>query len=109
LCFKEYVPYAHGGYKVPATIWFRYDLNPITVKYTEKRKPFYTFLTTVNFSLLFTKQKLFLNKATSFFKKKISKKVCAIVGGTFTVVGIIDSLIFTASETFKKLQVGKLG
>jgi len=78
---REYVPYTHGGFKVPATIWFRYDLNPITVKYTEKRKPFYTFLTTV----------------------------CAIVGGTFTVAGIIDSLVFTASETFKKFQQGKLG
>lgn len=62
---REYSPYAHSGYKVPATIWFRYDLNPITVKYTEFRKPFYTFLTTV----------------------------CAIVGGTFTVAGIIDSVI----------------
>lgn len=28
-------------------IWFRYDLSPITVRYKEKRKPFYTFLTTV--------------------------------------------------------------
>jgi len=78
---REYSPYAHSGYKVPATIWFRYDLNPITVKYTEFRKPFYTFLTTV----------------------------CAIVGGTFTVAGIIDSVIFTASEMFKKFQMGKLG
>jgi hypothetical protein len=47
-----------------ATIWFRYDLNPITVKYTEYSKPFYSFLTTI----------------------------CAIVGGTFTVAGIIDSV-----------------
>jgi len=78
---REYSPYAHSGFRVPATIWFRYDLNPITVKYTEYRKPFYTFLTTV----------------------------CAIVGGTFTVAGIIDSIIFTASEMFKKFQMGKLG
>ncbi|CAF0806097.1 unnamed protein product [Brachionus calyciflorus] len=78
---REYVPYAHGGYRVPPTIWFRYDLNPITVKYTERRKPIYTFLTTV----------------------------CAIVGGAFTVAGIIDSIIFTASEVFKKFEMGKLG
>jgi len=35
-------------------------------------------------------------------------QVCAIVGGTFTVAGIIDSMIFTASELFKKAQLGKL-
>ena len=35
-------------------------------------------------------------------------QVCAIVGGTFTVAGIIDSAIFTASEMFKKFEIGKL-
>lgn len=78
---REYVPMTHGGYKVPPTVWFRYDLNPITVKYTEHRQPIYHFLT----------------------------MICAIVGGTFTVAGIVDSLIFTASEHFKKFQMGKLG
>lgn len=34
-------------------IWFRYELSPITVRYIEKNKPFYTFLTTVSFLLLF--------------------------------------------------------
>lgn len=67
------------GRVVPA-IWFRYDLNPITVKYHESRPPLYHFLTTV----------------------------CAIVGGTFTVAGIIDSCIFTGLEIFKKLEIGKL-
>lgn len=62
------------------TIWFRYDLSPITVRYHEKRKPIYSFLTTV----------------------------CAIIGGTFTVASIIDSCIFTASELFKKAEMGKL-
>lgn len=58
----------------------RYDLTPITVKYTKRRKPFYSFLTTI----------------------------CAIVGGTFTVAGIIDSMIFTASSIFRKFELGKL-
>jgi len=35
-------------------------------------------------------------------------QVCAIVGGTFTVAGIIDSLVFTATGLFKKAQLGKL-
>ncbi|KAH6945146.1 hypothetical protein HPB50_007423 [Hyalomma asiaticum] len=34
--------------------------------------------------------------------------VCAIVGGTFTVAGIVDSLVFTASEVFRKFEMGKL-
>lgn len=76
---KDYMAYGHGGRILPA-IWFRYDLSPITVKYVERRKPLYHFITTV----------------------------CAIVGGTFTVAGIIDSIIFTASELFKKAQLGKL-
>lgn len=74
--------YAFRSYvrgRVPA-LWFRYDLNPIAVKYHETRPPLYHFLTTV----------------------------CAIVGGTFTVAGIIDSLIFSSMEIFKKFELGKL-
>merc|ERR1719384_1586629 len=74
--------YAFRSYfrgRVPA-LWFRYDLNPITVKYHETRPPLYHFLTTV----------------------------CAIVGGTFTVAGIIDSMIFSGLEIFKKFELGKL-
>nr|XP_029513073.1 endoplasmic reticulum-Golgi intermediate compartment protein 1-like [Oncorhynchus nerka] len=76
---QEYVAYSHTGRIIPA-IWYRYDLSPITVKYTEKRQPLYRFITTI----------------------------CAIIGGTFTVAGIIDSCIFTASEAWKKIQIGKM-
>jgi hypothetical protein len=75
---REHVQYGHGA--VQPVIWFRYDLSPITVKYTKKYKPLYSFLTTV----------------------------CAIVGGTFTVAGIIDSMLFTAAGIFKKAELGKL-
>lgn len=80
---REYAPYraSNSVTPIPATIWFRYELNPITIKYTEHRQPIYHFLT----------------------------MVLAIVGGTFTVAGIIDSFFFTASETLKKYQEGKLG
>uniref|UniRef100_A0A4W2C9R8 Endoplasmic reticulum-Golgi intermediate compartment protein n=1 Tax=Bos indicus x Bos taurus TaxID=30522 RepID=A0A4W2C9R8_BOBOX len=44
---KEYVAYSHTGRIIPA-IWFRYDLSPITVKYTERRQPLYRFITTTN-------------------------------------------------------------
>nr|XP_032808060.1 endoplasmic reticulum-Golgi intermediate compartment protein 1 [Petromyzon marinus] len=77
--FKEYMAYSHTGRIIPA-IWFRYDLSPITVKHVERRQPVYRFITTI----------------------------CAIVGGTFTVAGIIDSVIFTASEAWRKVQLGKI-
>lgn len=77
--YKSSVTFSHTGRIMPA-IWFRYDLTPITVKYVESRPPLYSFLTTV----------------------------CAIVGGTFTVAGILDSMIFSASEIFKKFEIGKL-
>jgi len=76
---RSYLQYGHGHRVMPA-VWFRYDLSPITVKYSQKRQPLYTFLT----------------------------MICAIVGGTFTVAGIVDSLLFSATEAFKKFQLGKL-
>jgi len=77
--YREVMHFGHGG-RANTAIWFRYELSPITVMYIEKRQPFYTFLV----------------------------MVCAIVGGTFTVAGIIDGAIFSASELVKKLEIGKL-
>uniref|UniRef100_A0A9J2NZB9 Endoplasmic reticulum vesicle transporter C-terminal domain-containing protein n=1 Tax=Ascaris lumbricoides TaxID=6252 RepID=A0A9J2NZB9_ASCLU len=76
---KEYIAYHHSGRIIPA-VWFKYELQPITVKYTERRQPLYAFITSV----------------------------CAVVGGTFTVAGIIDSSLFSLSELYKKHQLGKL-
>ena len=76
---SDFVAYGHGHRVMPA-IWFRYEVSPITVKYTEKSKPLYHFLTTF----------------------------CAIIGGTFTVAGMIDSMIFSAHQMVKKAQEGKL-
>lgn len=36
------------GHQVTPVIWFKYDMSPITVKYIEKAKPIYSFLTTVS-------------------------------------------------------------
>lgn len=77
--YRSYISFGHTGRVIPA-IWFRYDLNPITVKYRETRPPIYSFLTTI----------------------------CAIIGGTFTVAGIIDACVFTASELLRKAELGKL-
>lgn len=76
---KTYIGLTHGHSIIPA-VWFRYDLTPITVKYVERRAPLYTFITAV----------------------------CAVVGGAFTVAGIIDSMVFSAAEIIKKLEIGKL-
>ena len=48
---QEILQFGHGGRAHPA-IWFRYELSPITVKYTERRKPLYHFLTTVSIALI---------------------------------------------------------
>lgn len=60
-------------------LWFRYDLSPLTVKYKERGEPFFSFLTAI----------------------------CAVVGGVFTVAGIIDGLLFSATELYKKVEIGK--
>ena len=70
----------HSERLLLTVLLIRYDLNPITVRYHESRPPLYHFLTTI----------------------------CAIVGGTFTVAGIIDSCIFSATEIFKKFELGKI-
>jgi hypothetical protein len=77
--YKKYISLGFTGRVIPA-IWFKYDINPISVKYKKHRRPFYEFLC----------------------------MTCAIVGGTFTVAGIIDSLVFSASNILEKLEIGKL-
>lgn len=44
---QSYVSISHSGRIMPA-IWFRYDLTPITVKYTRRSVPLYSFLTSVS-------------------------------------------------------------
>ncbi|CAF1132667.1 unnamed protein product [Didymodactylos carnosus] len=78
--YREHNPtHAHGVNVLPV-IWFRCDTIPITVKYTERRPKLYTFITSI----------------------------CAVVGGTFTVASILDSLILSASALLKKIELGKM-
>jgi len=76
---KKYISLGFTGRVIPA-IWFKYDINPISVKYKKHRRPLYEFIC----------------------------MTCAIIGGTFTVAGIIDSLVFSASNILEKSQLGKL-
>jgi len=50
-----------------------YELSPIMVKFTESKKSFAHFLT----------------------------GVCAIIGGVFTVAGLVDSLIYHSMRSLK--------
>jgi len=63
-------------------VFFRYDLSPVTVKFTQYRESLLHFLV----------------------------QICAIIGGVFTVAGIIDSLIHkSVVSVLKKSQLGKMG
>ncbi|XP_042236903.1 endoplasmic reticulum-Golgi intermediate compartment protein 3-like [Homarus americanus] len=61
-------------------VFFTYELSPMMVKYTEKHKSLGHFLT----------------------------GVCSIIGGVFTVAGIIDSIIYHSHRALqRKIEIGK--
>ncbi|XP_012945396.1 endoplasmic reticulum-Golgi intermediate compartment protein 3 [Aplysia californica] len=61
-------------------VFFSYELSPMMVRYTEKHRSFMHFLT----------------------------GVCAIIGGVFTVAGLIDSMIYHSSRAItRKIELGK--
>uniref|UniRef100_A0AAY5ELB8 Endoplasmic reticulum-Golgi intermediate compartment protein n=1 Tax=Electrophorus electricus TaxID=8005 RepID=A0AAY5ELB8_ELEEL len=61
-------------------VFVLYELSPMMVKFTEKQRSFTHFLT----------------------------GVCAIIGGVFTVAGLIDSLIYHSARAIqKKIELGK--
>eukprot|EP01104_Vermistella_antarctica_P016905 TRINITY_DN5870_c0_g1_i1.p1 TRINITY_DN5870_c0_g1~~TRINITY_DN5870_c0_g1_i1.p1 ORF type:complete len:318 (+),score=76.01 TRINITY_DN5870_c0_g1_i1:40-954(+) len=67
---------AHNhGYYLPA-LYFRYEMSPITVKYTEHSSPFSHFIV----------------------------QLCAIIGGVFSMMGIVASL---SSRVAEKIAMGK--
>jgi len=77
---EHYTAGDHGPRVVPGVFFF-YDLSPIKVKFTEERPSFLHFLT----------------------------NVCAIVGGVYTIAGIIDSFIYHGHRAIKKkMELGKL-
>lgn len=64
------------------SLYLRYDFSPVTVRYTEKRE------------------------STSHFVVQI----CAVIGGVFTVAGVVDALIHKSIvHLAQKAQIGKLG
>lgn len=60
-------------------VFFFYDFSPIKVTFKEEHIPFLHFIT----------------------------HICAIVGGVFTVAGIVDSFIYHGQKAMKKREIGK--
>ena len=54
---------------------FHYDISPVTVVMTEESQSFSKFVT----------------------------RICAVIGGIFTVVGLLDNVLYHTAERFKKL------
>jgi hypothetical protein len=69
---------SHPG-AMPA-VYFRYHLSPISVKFSKRKKQFSHFLT----------------------------YVCAIVGGVFTVAGLLNSMLLSTVLAFQKNVLGKI-
>lgn len=77
---KKVISIMNGESGMPG-IFFQYELSPLMVKYTEHERSFGHFLT----------------------------NVCAIIGGIFTVAGLLDSFFFHTSRLIqKKFELGKL-
>ena len=62
--------------KEPA-VDFKYDLSPISIVVQEERMPFYRFVTSS----------------------------CAIIGGVFTVIGLLENVIHVTGQQFAKKQI----
>ena len=68
--------------KMTPTIAFTFELTPLKVKKTERRAgSFATFAT----------------------------RTAALIGGLFTVAGIVDSVLYQSARHMEKLNVGKQG
>jgi hypothetical protein len=67
------------GESLPSAVFF-YDVSPMQVLVREERKSFAAFLT----------------------------QLCAIIGGIFTVTGLLDAVVFHGGNTLrKKMEIGK--
>eukprot|EP01025_Chloroclados_australasicus_P008753 TRINITY_DN131_c3_g1_i1.p1 TRINITY_DN131_c3_g1~~TRINITY_DN131_c3_g1_i1.p1 ORF type:complete len:477 (+),score=32.38 TRINITY_DN131_c3_g1_i1:245-1675(+) len=76
----EYTVHSHtfNTEDVPAAR-IAYDMSPIQIVVTQQRRQWYHFLTTL----------------------------CAIIGGVFTVLQLLDGLMYQSYQAFKKEQIGK--
>jgi hypothetical protein len=71
---------AREGHGLPGVFIF-YEMSPIKVIMSEERKSFLHFIT----------------------------QLCAIIGGVFTVAGLVDRILYSSLVQMEKVQLGKLG
>jgi hypothetical protein len=78
----EYTAHSHSfeADEIPSAK-MTYDLSPLQILVSEQRKPLYHLLTTTS----------------------------AIIGGVFTVAGILDAILYGTIKMIKKTQLGKQG
>eukprot|EP00042_Codosiga_hollandica_P025895 m.118835 g.118835 ORF g.118835 m.118835 type:complete len:110 (-) comp52024_c0_seq1:137-466(-) len=77
---QKKINHAAGDSGLPG-VFFMFEPSPILVQLTETRRSFMHFLT----------------------------EVCAIVGGVFTVAGMIDAFVYHTLRRWAKNNQGKLG
>lgn len=68
-----------GNTQIPG-VFVTYELSPIMIKYVERSKPFSHFITSC----------------------------CAIIGGLFTIAGMLDAFTFRYYSMYRKYQMNKL-
>ena len=68
---------ASGSRDAEPSIDFKYDLSPISIVVQQERMPAYRFLTSS----------------------------CAIIGGVFTVIGLLENIIHATTEALNKKQI----
>ena len=77
----KYIRFDRGQHGLPG-VFFMYDISPMMIRVYEERRSFMHFLT----------------------------GVCAIVGGVFTVAGMVDSTLYHGLKSIRRKQeLGKLG
>ncbi|RAL49469.1 hypothetical protein DM860_012902 [Cuscuta australis] len=77
---EHYKSLEFGQFNAHPGVYFFYDLSPIKVTFTEEHASFLHFLTSI----------------------------CAIIGGIFTIAGLVDSFIYHGQRALKKkMELGK--
>ncbi|KAH7331841.1 hypothetical protein KP509_20G052900 [Ceratopteris richardii] len=78
---EHFKPVEFGTARALPGVFFFYDLSPIKVNFDQTKTPFLHFLT----------------------------NICAIIGGVFTVSGIIDAFVYHGNKAIqRKRQLNKL-
>lgn len=78
-------------------MFFIYEFAPMMVKRTEVSRSFFHFLTSGNCNHLRCENR----------SLPMLFAVCAIIGGVYTVAGIVDSLLYHSLNAIKKYELGK--